>query len=103
MSFLDGGNRSAVNMGGGGGGLVDKAGTVTTDALGEAVVAFNTDYGDLNYFIQLTAGESVDATTCNVKTGTKTTSGFTVITMDDGGKAEPNIEVYWITGPYSNP
>ena len=61
--------------GGGGGGLVDKAGTVTSDGSGEATVSFNTSYGSTDYFIQLTAGESPDATICNVKTGTKTVSG----------------------------
>jgi len=89
--------------GGGGSGLVDKAGLVTSDGSAEAVVIFNTPYGNLDYFIQLTAGESTDAIICNMKSGTKTVSGFTIITMDDGGKAEPDADVYWCTGPYSNP
>lgn len=89
--------------GGGGGGLVDKAGMVTSDGSAEAIVTFNTPYSDLNYFIQLTAGESTDAIICNMKSGTKAVSGFTIITMDDGGKAEPNVDVYWCTGLYSNP
>lgn len=89
--------------GGGGGGLVDKAGMVTTDGSGEAAVTFNTNYGSTDYFIQLTAGESTDAIICNMKTGTKNVSGFTLTTLDDGGKTETNIDVYWCTGPYSNP
>lgn len=88
---------------GGGGGLVDKADMVTSDGNAEAIVTFNTPYGSLDYFIQLTAGESADAVICNMKSGTKTVSGFTIITLDDGGKVEANVDVYWCTGPYSNP
>lgn len=89
--------------GGGGGGLVNKSGMVTSDGSAEAIVVFNTPYSNLNYFIQLTAGESEDAVICNMKSGTKTVSGFTIITLDDGGKVEANVDVYWCTGPYSNP
>lgn len=88
---------------GGGGGLVDKGDMVTSDGNAEAIVTFNTPYGNTNYFIQLTAGESEDAVICNMKSGTKTVSGFTIITLDDGGKKEVNVDVYWCTGPYSNP
>lgn len=102
---LVGGDSTTLHThpGGGGGGLVDKSGIVTSNGSGEATVSFNTSYGSTGYFIQLTAGESIDATMCNVKTGTKTVSGFTLVTMDDGGKAEPSISVYWCTGLYSNP
>ena len=89
--------------GGGGGGLVDKGGTVTTNAQGTASVAFNTSYGDINYFISLTAIDPGDATITMVQSGTKAVDGFDINTLDDGGKAEPNVEVLWSTGPYSNP
>ncbi len=102
---LVGGSQTSLHShpGGGGGGLVDKAGLVTSDGSAEAIVTFNTPYSDLNYFIQLTAGESEDAVICNMKSGTKTVSGFTIKTLDDGGKVEANVDVYWATGPYSNP
>jgi hypothetical protein len=86
-----------------GGGLVDKAGEVTTDGSGEAVVTFNTNYGDTDYFIQLTAIQNSDTSVCMVKQGTKTVSGFTVKVEDDGGKNEASVVVMWATGEYSNP
>ena len=102
---LTGGGITALHShpGGGGGGLVDKAGVVTTDGSGEAVVTFNTDYGDLNYFIQLTGAEDSDAINPTMKTGSKTVSGFTIHAFEDKGLSEPNVDVYWSTGPYSNP
>ena len=89
--------------GGGGGGLVNKAGIVTTDENAEAMVTFNTAYANIDYFIQLTSGFSSDAVICFMKTGTKTVDGFTLISLDDGGKKETGVPVYWCTGPYSNP
>lgn len=89
--------------GGGGGGLVDKAGVVTTDSNAEAVVTFNTAYANTNYFILLTAVYPGDGCYGMVKPGTKTVSGFTIMSFDDGGREEANVEVYWATGPYSNP
>ncbi len=102
--LTDGGETALHNHpGGGGGGLVNKSGMVTSDGSAEAIVTFNTPYGSLDYFIQLTAGESEDAVICNMKSGTKTVSGFTIKTLDDGGKVEANVDVYWATGSYSNP
>jgi len=101
--LVGGAQTSLHSHAGGGGGLVNKSGIVTSDANAEAIVTFNTNYGDLNYFIQLTAGESEDAVICNMKSGTKAVSGFTIITLDDGGKTEKDVDVYWCTGPYSNP
>ena len=101
---LVGGSQTSLHSHvGGGGGLVDKGGLIITDSSGEYTVSFNTNYGSLNYFIQLTSAVSTDAIICNVKSQTKSISGFTIITMDDGGKAEPNVDVYWCTGSYSNP
>lgn len=85
------------------GGLVNKSGIVNTGGSSEATVSFNTNYPDTDYFIMLTAGGDPDATIVNVKTGFKSISGFTVVSMDDSGRAEPNVDVYWATGPYSNP
>ena len=47
---LTGGGITALHShpGGGGGGLVDKAGVVTTDGSGEGIVTCNTNYADLN-------------------------------------------------------
>jgi len=102
---LVGGSQTSLHNhpGGGGGGLVDKAGTVTTDSGGEAPVSFNTSYGSTDYFILLTAATDLDGVIAMVKSGTKTVSGFTVVTLDDSGKAEPSVPVYWATGLYSNP
>ena len=103
-ALVDGSQTSLhSHPGGGGGGLIDKSGIVNTGGGNEVAVTFNTPYSDTNYFIVLTAGQSNDAIIVNMKTGTKTVSGFTVITMDDGGKAENGVDVYWATGPYSNP
>ncbi len=88
---------------GGGRGLVDKAGLVNTGSGNEVAIVFNTPYPDTNYFILLTAGQSNDAIILNMKTGTKAVDGFTVVSLDDGGKAENGVDVYWATGPYSNP
>lgn len=92
-----------THAGGGGGGLVDKAGEVTTNGSAEAVISFNTNYGSTNYFILLTPINPGDTATCMVKSGTKTVSGFTIVTEDDGGKSEPSVTVMWATGLYSNP
>lgn len=91
------------HLGGGGSGLVDKGGTVTTNAQGEGTVSFNTSYGSTNYFIILTSIDPGDATLAMVQSGTKAVDGFDIKTWDDGGKVEPNVEVLWCTGLYSNP
>lgn len=102
--LADGSETSLHSHGGGGGSdLINKSGIVTTDANGEAVVSFNSNYGDLNYFIILTAGASTDTVICYMKTGTKAVSGFTLMSFDDGGKKEIDVPVYWVTGLYSNP
>lgn len=102
--LTDGGQTSLhSHAGGGGGGLVDKGGSVTTDGSGEATVSFNTNYSDTNYFIQLTAVRGPDTAVPMLKSGTKTISGFTIIVEDDRGGTEGSLEVLWCTGPYSNP
>ena len=102
---LVGGSETSLHShaGGGGGGLVDKGGTVTTDGSGEASVSFNTSYSDTNYFILLTSGENSDAYMPLVIAGTKAVDGFSINTKEDKGGNEPNVDVYWATGPYSNP
>ena len=91
------------HAGGAGGGLVDKGGIESTDGSGLAVVAFNTPYPSTNYFIQLTGAENSDAIICVVVTGSKTVDGFTINSKEDKGANEPNVDVYWCTGLYSNP
>lgn len=72
-----------------------KAGSVITDANGDASVTFGAAFPDINYAIALTpAGIGVDTVTAMY--GSKATTGFSVRTEDDGGKAEPNITVDWI-------
>jgi len=97
------GQTSLHSHAGGGGGLVDKGGIVTTDGAGEASVSFNTSYSDTNYFIILTAAENSDAYMPLVIAGTKAVDGFSINTREDKGGNEPNVDVYWCTGPYSNP
>lgn len=92
-----------THPGGGGGGLVDKGGTVTTNAQGTASISFNTSYGDTNYFIHLTTIDPGDASFAMIQSGSKAIDGFDIKSWDDGGKTEPNVEVLWSTGPYSNP
>ena len=91
------------HAGGAGGGLVTKGGIETTDGSGLATVTFNTPYASTNYFIQLTGAENSDAIICNVVTGSKTVNGFTINSKEDKGGNEPNVDVYWCTGMYSNP
>jgi len=101
---LVGGSQTSLHShAGGGGGLVDKSGNVTSDGSGEATVSFNTPYGHTNYFINLTCVSNPDTVVAMVATGTKASGGFTVVTDDDGGKAESGVSVDWCTGPYSNP
>lgn len=101
---LVGGSQTSLHShAGGGGGLVDKGGLITTDGNGEGAVTFNTSYGDTSYFIQLTPIYPGDGCFCMMKNGTKTVSGFTIMSFDDAGRDEPNVEVYWCTGSYSNP
>ena len=102
---LVGANQTSLHAhpGGGGGGLVDKGGTVTTGAQGTASVSFNTNYSDTNYFIGFSVIDPGDATFTMVQSGSKAVDGFDIKTWDDGGKAEPNVTVLWFTGPYSNP
>ena len=102
---LVGGSQTSLHShpGGGGGGLVDKAGQVTTDGSGEATVSFTTPYGHTNYFVQLTCVSNPDTVTAMVATGTKASGGFTVVVDDDGGKPESGVVVDWCTGAYSNP
>jgi len=104
IALTDGGVTTLhSHPGGGGGGLVDKAGTVTTNAQGVASVVFNTAYGDTNYFIGFGVLDPGDATLVMVQNGTKAVGGFDVKTWDDGGKTEPNVTIFWFTGPYNNP
>ena len=91
------------HAGGGGGGLVDKSGQVTSDGDGEATVTFNTPYGHTNYFVQLTCVSNPDSVFAAVATGTKASDGFVVVVDDDGGKPESGVLVDWCTGAYSNP
>ena len=91
------------HAGGGGGGLVDKGGMVTTDGSGLADVSFNTNYISTDYFILLTSGVNSDAITCLVVSGSKAVNGFSVNTKEDKGLDEPSVDVYWATGAYSNP
>lgn len=102
---LVGGSQTTLHShpGGGGGGLVDKGGTVTTNAQGVATISFNTPYGSTDYFINLIAIDPGDATFAMVQSGTKAIDGFDIKTWDDGGKTEANVEVLWNTGLYSNP
>jgi len=101
--IVGGGQTSLHSHPGGGGGLVDKGGVTHTGVNSEVGIVFGTVYGDTNYFILLTPEYPGDGTFAMVKQGTKSVSGFTIMTYDDGGKAEPNVYVYWATGPYSNP
>lgn len=89
--------------GGGGGGLVDKGGTVTTNVQGVATVTFNTPYGSTDYFVGFGVIDPGDATLVMVQSGTKAIDGFDLKTWDDGGKIEGDVEVTWFTGLYSNP
>lgn len=102
---LVGGSQTILHThpGGGGGGLVDKGGTVTTNAQGIASIVFNTSYGDTNYFIGFGVIDPGDAAFIMVQDGTKTVDGFDIKSWDDGGKTEPNVTVLWFTGSYSNP
>lgn len=84
------------------GGLVMKSGTITTNALGNASVTFNTSFPDANYAILLTPA-SIDIDAVMAIYGTKTTVGFIVKTQDDGGKSEANIDVDWLAIEYNNP
>ncbi|GAI58835.1 unnamed protein product [marine sediment metagenome] len=89
--------------GGGGGGLVNKSGEVTTDGSGEGIVTFNTPYADTNYFITFGCLDPGNTPIVKVKSGTKATTGFTVISEDDLGKVLSTVTVMWATGPYANP
>lgn len=104
-SELVGGGETSFHShpGGGSGGLVNKSDIVNTGSGAEVAVSFNTPYSDTNYFIQLTPEYPGDGCICMMKNGTKSVSGFTIMSLDDGGKAEKNVNVYWCTGPYSNP
>ena len=85
--------------GGGGGGLVNKTGTITTSS-GAGSVTFNTPYPDTNYAIMLTAEKGSDSVIANWVT--KTVNGFTITTETDRGGVA-NCIVFWMTAPYSNP
>ncbi len=87
------------HLGGGGGGLVDKTGTITTSG-GSGSVTFNTPYADTNYAIMLTAEKGADSVIANWVT--KTVNGFTITTESDRGGVAACI-VFWMTAPYSNP
>jgi hypothetical protein len=101
---LVGGSQTSLHSHpGGGGGLIDKSGQVTSDGNGVATVTFNTPYGHTNYFIQLTCVSNPDSVYAMVATGTKASGGFTVVTDDDSGKSESDVIVDWCTGSYSNP
>ncbi len=89
--------------GGGGGGLVDKSGVVTTNAQGVATITFNTPYGSTDYFFGFGVLDPGDATFVMIQPGTKAVDGFDIKTWDDGGKTESSVEVTWFTGLYSNP
>jgi len=84
---------------GGGGGLVDKAGTITTSG-GSGSVTFNTPYPDTNYAIMLTADKGSDSVIANWVA--KTVNGFDITTETDRGGSADAI-VFWMTAPYSNP
>jgi len=86
---------------GGSGGLIDKSGVETTDGNGEAIVTFNTNYPNTNYAILL-GGIHNDGLLIYVKSGTKTISGFTLISENDKGQ-KVSVTVFWATCPYSNP
>ena len=98
---LTGGGVTALHShpGGGGSGLVDKSGTITTSG-GSGSVTFNTPYADTNYAIMLTAEKGVDAVIENWLI--KTVNGFDVTTETDRGGVI-DTEVLWMTAPYSNP
>jgi len=100
--LVGGASTTLHNHPSGGGGLVDKAGVVTTSG-GEADVSFNTNYVSTDYFILLTPIYPGDGAIAMVKTGTKTVSGFTLNILDDSGKTENTVTVFWATGGYSNP
>ncbi len=100
---LVGGAETTLHSHPSGGGLIDKGGMVNTGPTSEIAVVFNTPYSDTNYFILLTPVYPGDGCYGMVKPGTKTVSGFTIMSWDDGGKDEPDVDMYWVTGPYSNP
>ena len=100
-NLVDGAETTLHSHPGGGGGLITKAGTITTDGNGVASVIFATPFPDANYAISFACDGSVDdviATWSN-----KTVNGFDVKSHDDGGKAEPNAIVNWIAVAYNNP
>jgi hypothetical protein len=85
----------------GGGGVVYKAGTVTTDGNGEATVTFNTAMPSTDYAICLAPMSGAD--TVAAMYNSKSVNGFGIKTEDDSGKKEPNLDVDWIIIAYSNP
>ena len=77
------------------------SGEITTDGNGAGTVTFTTALPDTNYAISLTAVTSADTTACMANS--KATTGFGVVTEDDGGKTEPNIMVGWHVAKFNNP
>lgn len=99
--LVGGGQTSLHSHAGGGGGLVDKGGEVTTGGNGEASVSFNSNYSNTSYFVSLTpVGSSLSA--CIVS-GSKAVGGFTLVVCNDRGQTQSGIVVTWSTGPYNNP
>ena len=98
-TLVDGSQISLHSHPGGGGGLVDKTGSITTSA-GSGSVTFNTPYADTNYAISLTAEKGADSVVANW--ANKTVNGFDVTTENDKGVSVSAI-VLWMTAPYSNP
>ena len=97
--LVDGTTTTLHTHAGGGGGLVDKSGMVTTSS-GAGSVTFNTPYADTNYAIMLTPEKATDSIIANWVN--KTVNGFDVTTETDRGGAASAI-VFWMTAPYSNP
>ena len=84
-----------------GGGATIKAGTITTDVNGAASISFNTSFSNTNYAILLSCANPGDTTLA--MWSSKAVGGFSVVTEDDGGKAEPSVVVDWLATAYANP
>lgn len=99
---LVGGSETTLHShAGGGSGPVIKAGTVTTNVDGVAIVTFNTAFPNTNYAILLTPLNPADGIMAMYDS--KSVGGFGVETREDKGATKADITVDWIAIPYSNP